>query len=125
MIRLKKKPDHGQAAVDFVRSLRHPRSRLPEQAFQLDPWQEDVVRRIYGPRHPDGSRVVKTAVILVPRGARKTTLGAALALLHAHGPAASPHGEVVPAAADGNQANIAYDEATAMLDLDDRQRTWQ
>src|SRR5690606_41834848 len=64
----------------------NPKSTLPKNAFQLDEWQERIVRRIYGPRHPDGSRVVKTVVLLLPRGNRKTSLAAALALLHTIGP---------------------------------------
>lgn len=62
----------GERAVRFLRMLRHPKSG---RAFQLDPWQERIVRRIYGPRHEDGSRIVKTAVILVPRGNRENLAG--------------------------------------------------
>jgi hypothetical protein len=46
---------YGERAVAFLRRLKHPKSRLPKKAFQLDPWQERIVRRIYGPRKPDGS----------------------------------------------------------------------
>ena len=72
---------YGERAVQFLRRLRHPNSDAPGGAFQLAPWQERIVRRIYGPRHPDGRRIVQNVFFLVPRGNRKTSLAAALALL--------------------------------------------
>ena len=63
---------HGERAVEFLRRLRHPASTAPGRAFQLTPWQERIVRRIYGPRNPDGSRIVKQVFLLIPRGNRKT-----------------------------------------------------
>ena len=57
---------HGERAVRFLRKLRHPKSQLPGQPFQLDPWQEAVIRRIYGPRDEYGRRLVRRVVLLVP-----------------------------------------------------------
>ncbi len=102
----------GERAVKFLRLLKHPKSGLP---FQLDPWQERIVRRIYGPRHEDGSRIVRTVVLLLPRGNRKTSLAAALGLLHTIGPEKVPGGEVVTAASDRKQARIAYEEARGLV----------
>ncbi len=76
----------GERAVRWLGKLKHPKSPLPGKPFQLDPWQERIVRAIYGPRHEDGTRIVKTVVLLLPRGNRKTSLAAALALLHTIGP---------------------------------------
>ncbi|MEO6012740.1 MAG: terminase TerL endonuclease subunit [Devosia sp.] len=102
----------GERAVKFLRLLKHPKSGLP---FQLDPWQERIVRRIYGPRHEDGSRIVRTVVLLLPRGNRKTSLAAALGLLHTIGPEKVPGGEVITAASDRKQARIAYEEARGLV----------
>jgi phage terminase large subunit-like protein len=110
----------GERAVEFLRRLRHPKSRLPKHAFQLDEWQERIVRRIYGPRHSDGSRVVKTVVLLLPRGNRKTSLAAALALLHTIGPERVPQGEAIFAAADRKQAGVAFREAVGIIREDKR-----
>lgn len=110
---------YGQRAVDFIRSLKHPKSSLPERRFQLDPWQEEIVRRIYGPCDEHGLRIVTDVVILIGRGNRKTSLGAALALLHTHGPEAVPGGEVIFAAGDRKQARIAYSEALGVLHAGD------
>lgn len=102
---------HGQRAVDFLHALRHPKSKLPGRQWQLDPWVERLVRRIYGPRDADGARLVRTVFAMIPRGARKTSIGAALCCLHTFGPERVPNGQVVSAAADSKQARIAYDEA--------------
>ena len=106
---------HGERAVQFLGLLRHPKSRLPGRAFELPWWQERIVRRIYGPCHDDGCRIVRTVVILLPRGNRKTSLGAALGLLHTIGPEKQPGGEAIFAASDRKQARIAYDEAMGIV----------
>lgn len=106
---------YGQRAVDYLRSLKHPKSRLPDQAFQLDPWQEDIIRQIFGPVDERGNRIVRNVVILVPRGARKTSLAAAIALLCTDGPEAVPGGEVLFAAADQKQAKIGHAEVEGVI----------
>lgn len=119
----------GERAVRFLKALKHPMSRLPGRAFQLDPWQERIVRRIYGPRHevddPEngirrGQRVVNTVMLLLPRGNRKTSLAAALGLLHTFGPERVPRGQNLTAAADRKQARLAYDEAASIIGLMDK-----
>lgn len=106
---------YGQGAVDAIRAMRHPKSRLPGKAFDLPPFMERIVRAIYGPCDEHGNRIVKNAVILLPRGNRKTSLGAALALLHVIGPEAVPGGQVLCAAADRKQARIAFEEAAGIV----------
>jgi phage terminase large subunit-like protein len=111
---------HGERAVTFLKRLRHPNSDAPGSAFQLAPWQERIVRRIYAPRHPDGRRIVQNVFLLVPRGNRKTSLAAALALLHTIGPERVPAGQVLFAAADREQAGIGFREAANILRMDKR-----
>ncbi|TNB46529.1 terminase large subunit [Martelella lutilitoris] len=106
---------YGERAVQFLRALRHPKSRLPGGAFDLTPWQERIVRRIYGPCHENGRRIVRNVAMLLPRGNRKTSLGAALGLLHTMGPEAVPGGEAIFAASDRKQARIAYDESIGIV----------
>lgn len=115
----------GQRNVEFLRSLSHPKSQLPKRAFQLDPWQERIVRRIYGPHDDNGQCIVRNVVMLLPRGNRKTSLGAALALLHTYGPEKVPGGEAICAASDRKQAKIAFEEATGIVTLDDRLEFWR
>ncbi|WP_245845198.1 terminase large subunit domain-containing protein [Pseudothioclava arenosa] len=111
---------HGERAVQFLRRLRHPASTAPKRAFQLAPWQERIVRRIYGPRNADGSRVVKTVFLMIPRGNRKTSLAAALALLHLFGPERVPAGQIIFAASDREQAGIGFREAAEIIRQDKR-----
>lgn len=111
---------YGDRAVRFLRALKHPKSRLPKHTFDLPPWQERLVRKIYGPCHPDGRRIVRTVIGLLPRGNRKTSLGAALALLHTIGPEKITGGQVVCAASDREQARIAFDEAAGIIRADKR-----
>ena len=111
---------YGERAVNFLKNLKHPKSRLPNKAFQLDPWLERIIRRIYGPRHADGTRIVKNVFLMVSRGNRKTTIGAALTLLHTIGPEKEQSGQVVCAAADQKQARIAFDEAANVIRMDAR-----
>src|SRR3954447_2175421 len=111
---------YGERAVEFLRRLKHPKSTLPRKQFQLDPWQERIVRAIYGPRDDQGNRIVSVVVILVPRGNRKTSLSAALALLHTIGPERVPGGECIFAASDRKQAGIAFKEARGIVQADKR-----
>lgn len=109
----------GERAVRFIRALRHPKSGLPGRAFQLDRWQERVIRKVYGDTHPDGTRKIKTVFALIPRGNRKTTLGAALAMLHL-GPERIPRSQVMSAAVDRDQARIAFEEMTGIIEAHPR-----
>lgn len=110
----------GERAVTWLRKLRHPKNPARGRPFQLDPWQERVVRAIYGPRHPDGSRVVRRVVLLLPRGNRKTSLCAALTLLHLIGPERAPGNLIVSAASAHEQALELFNEAALIVGGDKR-----
>ncbi|MFG1318201.1 terminase large subunit [Xanthobacter autotrophicus] len=111
---------YGARAVRFLKALRHPESTAAGNAFQVDPWLERLVLAIYGPRHPDGTRIVKRVPMLLPRGNRKTTLCAALALLHTLGPERKPFSEVIAAAADRKQAALVHKQAVDIIRMDKR-----
>ncbi len=110
---------YGERAVSWLRRLKHPKNPAPGHPFQLDPWQERIVRRIYGPRHPNGARVVRRVVLLLPRGNRKTSLCAAITLLHLIGPERLPGGLIVSAASAREQALELFNEA-ALITLRDQ-----
>lgn len=107
---------YGERAVKFLRALKHPRSSLPRHAFQLDPPFERIVRAIYGPRDAVGNRIVRTVYLQVGKGSRKTSLAAALALLHTFGPERIQAGQNFVAAADRAQARIAFEEAKGLIE---------
>lgn len=110
----------GEKAVAWLRRLRHPKNPAKGHPFQLDPWQEAVVRRIYGPRHADGHRVVRRVILLLPRGNRKTSLCAAITLIHLLGPERQPGNLIVSAAAAHEQAMELYNETAMIVDFDRR-----
>jgi phage terminase large subunit-like protein len=105
----------GEKAVRFLKALRHPKSSLPGRRFELPLFWERIVRRIYGPSDENGQRLTRTVYIQIPRGARKTTFGAALALLHAVGYERTPGGLCLVAAGAEDQAELAFDEALSFV----------
>lgn len=121
---------YGERAVKFIRCLRHPaaNNNTPKaandnkhpKAFQLFDFQERITRRIYGPRNEDGSRIVRTVFLMLPRGNRKTSIAAAWALLHTIGPEARPAGQAIFAASDREQAGIGFKEAANIVREDRR-----
>ena len=105
----------GERAVTFFRGLRHPKSTAAGRAFELPSFWERIIRRIYGPSDEYGNRLVRTAYIQIPRGARKTTIGAGLGLLHTFGYERTPGGLCLVAAGAEDQAQLAFDEATGFV----------
>jgi phage terminase large subunit-like protein len=105
----------GERAVRFFRALRHPKSCTPKRAFELAPFWERIVRRIYGPSDAGGNRLVRTVYIQIPRGARKTTIGAGLGLLHSFGHEKTPGGVCILSAGSEDQAQLAFDEANSFV----------
>lgn len=106
---------YGERAVKFIKALRHPKSGQPKKQFQLDPWQERIVRRIYGDTLPNKQRRIKTVFLMIGRGNRKTTLAAAIELLHTVGPERVPRGLAVSIANDRDQARLTLDEMAGMI----------
>lgn len=102
----------------FVRRLRLWEGRFAGQPFILHPFQEAILRRIYGPVTDTGARLVRTACIWIPRGNAKTTLASALALAHFMGPEAEAGGQVIQAAADRENAGIAFKHSHEMVKQD-------
>ncbi|MGH6978067.1 MAG: terminase large subunit [Brevundimonas sp.] len=105
----------GARAVKFIELLKLHEGRLAGQRFPLATWQRRIVQRIYGDTAEDGRRKVRTVFILLPRGNGKTTLCAGLGLLHLVGPEKEAGGQVIVAAADREQASIAYNAAAGMI----------
>lgn len=107
---------HGERAVQFLKALRHPKSTAPGRAFYLPRFWERITRRVYGDVDEHGKRRIRNVIILLPRGSRKTSIGAAWALLHTFGPERVPRGEALVAASDQKQAGIAYEEAFGIVE---------
>jgi len=110
----------GERAVQWLRRLKHPKNPAAGHPFQLDLWQERIIRKLYGPRHEDGTRVVRRLVLLLPRGNRKTSLCAAITLLHLIGPEKQPGNLIVSAASAHEQAMELFNEAALIVQNDRR-----
>lgn len=113
---------YGERAVNWLRKLKHPKNPARGHPFQLDTWQEMTIRRMYGPRNEDGSRIVRRVVLLLPRGNRKTSLCAAITLLHLMGPEKQPGNLIVSAASAHEQALELFNEAAMIVENDSRMR---
>ena len=81
--------------------------------LKLRPWQKDIVNALY--REENGKRIVRNAVVSMPRKNGKTALAAALALAHLIGPECEERGQVVSAASDKDQASIIFREMEALI----------
>lgn len=82
----------------------------------LLPWQEQLIRDIFGIVKPDGNRQFRTAFVEICKKVGKSELAAAVALylLYADN---EPSAEVYGAAADRQQASIVFDVAKQMVEM--------
>lgn len=104
----------AEHAIQFINLLRHAKGKWAGHPFSLRPWQEKIVRDIFGTVNPDETRQYRTAYVEIPRKNGKTALAAALALylLVADGEYGA---EVYSAACDREQASLCFDVAAAMV----------
>jgi len=111
--------ERADAIVQFFREeLKHTKGRWAGRPFDLLPWQEEIVRDLFGTLNPNGKRQYRTAFIAVPRKAGKSTLAAGIALsLLLEG---EPGAEVYSAAADRDQAAIVFEQAKGMVEASRR-----
>ena len=108
----------GQAladrAVAFINSLKHTKGVWYGKNFELLPWQDKIVRDIFGTLKPNGYRQYNTAYIEIPKKQGKSELAAAIALYLTCGD--GEYGaEVYGCAADRQQASIVFDVAVEMI----------
>ena len=109
----KKKADR---AVTFIENLCHTKGKWSGTRFWLLPWQEQLIRDIFGIVKADGNRQFRTAFVEICKKVGKSELAAAIALylLYADN---EPSAEVYGAAADRQQASIVFDVARQMVEM--------
>ena len=110
----KRGKEKADRAVRFVKSLKHGKGKWYGINFNLMPWQEKIIRDIFGTLNPDGTRQYRTVYIEIPRKNGKTELGAAIALYLLFGDA-EKGGEIYSAAGDTDQASLVYSAAAPMV----------
>ncbi|HFI0091575.1 TPA: terminase large subunit [Streptococcus suis] len=103
-------------AVTFINNLSHTKGKWAGKRFDLLPWQEQIIRDLFGIVKEDGNRQFLTAYIEIPKKNGKSELAAAIALylLYADNEASA---EVYGAACDRNQASIVFDVAKQMVQM--------
>lgn len=107
-------PAVAERAVGFFREcLKHTKGPTAGKPFDLEPWQADATRVLFGWLRPDGTRRYRQSYITVPRKNGKTTWAAGLALymLFADGEAGA---QCYCAATDREQASLAFSTASQM-----------
>jgi phage terminase large subunit-like protein len=108
--------EKADRAVSFIQQLCHTKGKWAGKRFWLLPWQERIVRDIFGIVKSDGNRQFRTAYIEICKKNGKSELAAAVALylLYADREASA---EVYGAAADRQQASIVFDVAHQMVNM--------
>ena len=108
--------EKADRAVKFIENLKHTKGKWAGKRFWLFPWQEQVIRDIFGIVDGKGNRQFRTAYVEIPKKNGKSELAAAVALylLYADG---EPSAEVYGAAADRQQASIVFDVANQMVQM--------
>lgn len=108
--------DAADFVVAFIEQLRHTKGQFYNMPFKLLPWQEKIIRDIFGILKDDGNRQFTTAYIEIPKKSGKSELAAAVALymMAADG---EQRAEVYGCAADRDQASLVFDVACDMVSL--------
>ncbi len=110
---MKKPESQADRAVRLMNQLTHTKGPFAGQTFNLRPWQERIVRKLFTQRK-DGLRQYRTCLLMLPRKNGKSELAAALAIyfLLFDGEAGA---EVYSAAADKDQAALVFNVAAQMI----------
>ncbi len=108
--------DKADRAVKFIENLCHTKGKWAGKRFWLLPWQEQIIRDVFGIVKEDGTRQFRTAYTEIGKKNGKSELAAAVALylLYADN---EPSAEVYGAAADRQQASIVFDVANQMVQM--------
>ena len=102
-------------AVQFINCLKHTKGRWRGQPFDLLPWQEEIIRDVFGTVKENGYRQYNTAYVEIPKKNGKSELAAGVALYMTCGDG-EWGAEVYGCASDRQQASIVFDVAVDMVD---------
>lgn len=102
-------------AVDFINCLKHTKGRWRGVPFELLPWQDRIIRDVFGTVKENGYRQYNTAYVEIPKKNGKSELAAGVALYMTCGDG-EWGAEVYGCASDRQQASIVFDVAVDMVD---------
>jgi len=107
--------EKAKRTINFINQLKHTKGRWRGVPFDLLPWQDKIVRDIFGTVKQSGFRQYNTAYVEIPKKNGKSELAAAVALYLTCGD--NEWGaEVYGCASDRQQASIVFDVAVEMVD---------
>ena len=108
--------EKARRVIQFIECLRHTKGEFHGQPFKLLPWQERIIRDVFGTvREEDPTiRQYTTAYIEIPKKQGKSELGAAIALNMLCNDD-EWRAEVYSCASDRQQAAIVFDVAVDMV----------
>jgi len=100
--------------IEFISTFCTLGGSYLNKPFEVLPFQREIIEKIYK-TDEEGKRIVRTALVGLPRKNAKTTLAAALCVygLIADDSDAAP--QVIAAAGDRNQARLVHDEIKRMI----------
>lgn len=110
--------ERADRVIRFVENLTITSGEYAGTPFMLREWQKDIIRGIYGPSTREGRRLIRQALLTIPRKNGKTALAAGLVLCHLFGPEREQRGQIYSAAADREQAALIFNECVAMIEAD-------
>lgn len=105
----------AEHAVNFINCLKHTKGRWRGVSFELLPWQDTIIREVFGTIKHNGYRQYNTAYVEIPKKNGKSELAAAVALYMTCGDG-EWGAEVYGCASDRQQASIVFDVAVDMVD---------
>ena len=70
----------AQKTIKFIENLKHTKGTFHGQNFKLLPWQEQIIRDVFGTVKDNGYRQYNTAYVEIPKKNGKSELAAAIAL---------------------------------------------
>ena len=107
--------EKAKRTVDFINCLKHTKGKWRGQPFELLPWQEAIIRDVFGTVKENGYRQYNTAYVEIPKKNGKSELAAGVALYMTCGD--NEWGaEVYGCASDRQQASIVFDVAVDMVE---------
>ena len=92
-------------AVDFINCLKHTKGRWRGVPFELLPWQDRIIRDVFGTVKENGYRQYNTVYVEIPKKNGKSELAAGVALYMTCGDG-EWGAEVYGCASDRQQASI-------------------
>ena len=106
--------NQGDRVIEFIETFCTLGGSYLGKPFEVLPFQREIIEKIYE-TDKEGKRIVRTALVGLPRKNAKSTLAAALCVYGLIADTADAAPVVIAAAGDRNQARLVHDEIKRMI----------